>query len=412
MLTASLDAPTAAWPLDRSGLPLTTTARAAASYRAAIDRVHGAEAGAEALLDEAIAGDPDFALAHAARWMLAHADGDAATGRSALAAALRSRDGLAPWERGHVECLAALLQHAPDAQEMAHGHLAAYPGDLLVAFQLLGEIFFQGGVGKRAAALALLRGIEPHHRGDWAFTARLGFHLSEAGEPDAAVALIASALDARPQAPFVAHAMAHALLESGARAASHRFLRDWTARNDPAGPLDGHVHWHLSLGELEAAAPAVAIEHYLRATAPGASHCAIGLLVADAAGLFARMRLDDVPLDVMPREVLHPLLAGLRGALRIPFVAVHAAALAFAIDALEELERAVAVTARAQAVDDARPELRVVTAFRAYAVGDWEGCVAALEHDRASAWEGIGGSNEERALVGKLHARACARLGT
>lgn len=388
----------------------TTSPEAAARYREAIERVHGAEAGAAELLDLATASDPAFAVAHAARWMLAHADGDAHAARLARDAAMAARHGVTAWERGHVESMAALIERQPGAWTQVREHLAAHPGDLLIASQLVGDLFFHGRQGKREAVMDVLRRLEPHHRGDWAFAARLGFHLSELGDPRGAIELLDSALQVRPHAPFVAHAKAHALLESGERTASYRFLRDWASRHDPSGPIDGHIHWHLSLGELESAEPAAALERYLRSTAPGASHCAVGLLVADAGGLFCRMALDGTPLDGLPRPQLHELLGTLKGALRIPFVAVHAAALALALGEHDVLDRCVEAMERFAGASPTAAEYRVVSAFRAYAAGDMRLCVDALERDRPGAWEAIGGSNEERALIGRLHARASAQL--
>ena len=50
---------------DRFGLKLTTTSpKAAQDYVAAVDLMLSANHGAEALLDRALAADPDFALAH------------------------------------------------------------------------------------------------------------------------------------------------------------------------------------------------------------------------------------------------------------------------------------------------------------------------------------------------------------
>lgn len=398
-------------PRDRSGLPLSTSSpRAASLYREAIERVHGAEAGADALLDQALACDPAFAVAHAARWMLAHADGDTRTAHAARDAAMACRDGATAWERGHVDSLAALMSRQPDACTTARAHLAAHPGDLLIASQLIGDLFFHGREGKRQAVIDVLDALAPHHRDDWAFQARLGFHTSELGDPAGAIPILEAALAARPQAPFVAHAMAHALLEAGERTTSHRFLRDWVSRHDPAGPIDGHIHWHLSLGELERAEPAAAIARYLRSTAPGASHCALGLQLADAGGLFCRMALDGTALDGMPRAQLHDLLASLNGALRIPFVAVHAAALALVLDEPDALDRCALAMERFAHERGSDAEYRVVTAFKRYLAGDLPACVAALERDRAGAWEAIGGSNEERALIAQLHARASARL--
>ena len=396
---------------DRCGLPLTThAARAAALYRDAIDRVFGAEAGAEALLDRAVACDPAFTLAHVARWMLAHANGDKRAAHAARDAAMSGRDGLTAWELGHLESMAALIERQPDAWTKARAHLLAHPGDLLLASQLVGDLFFHGGERKREVVMDLLRSLAPHHRDDWAFQARLGFHTSELGDPGGRIALLECALAARPQATFVAHAMAHALLESGERAASYRFLRDWVSRHDPAGPIDGHIHWHLSLGELEHGQPTVAIERYLRSTAPGASHCAFGLQLADAGGLFCRMALDGTPPYGIPRAELRDLIGTMSGALRIPFVAVHVSALALVLGEPDVLDRCVDAMDRVAHETGRDAEYRVVTAFRFYAAGDLRACVEALEGDREHCWEAIGGSNEERALIAKLHARASAQL--
>ncbi len=395
---------------DRSGLPLTTcSAEAAGLYRQAIERIHAGQAGPPELLDQAIAADPAFALAHAARWMEAHGAGDEERAKRARVGALASCEGATPWEQGHVACVAAMLGRDPGAADQVRAHLSARPGDLLLATLLIGDLFFNGGEAKREAVMEVLRSIEAHNADDWAFAARLGFHTSELGDPRAALAILAPALEARPDAPFVAHATAHALLESGERDASYLFLRDWAAEHDPAGPLDGHIHWHLSLGELERGEAPAAIERYRRSSAPGKSHCALGLLLADAGGLFGRMTLDGTATEGMPRAELEALLGKLGGALRIPFVAVHAAALSVALGDVEAL-RCIEDKERAAQSGEDDAELRVVAAFRSYAEGDMRGCLAALERDRLSAWAAIGGSNEERALIAKLHARAYSQI--
>jgi thioredoxin-like negative regulator of GroEL len=397
---------------DRRGLPLTTASpEAAARYRDAIDCVHGSEAGAAELLDQAVAHDPGFALAHLARWMLSHAGSDRAASLAARAAALAERSALSDWERGHIDCLAAIIERQPGAWAQAREHLSVHPKDLLVVTQLLGDMFFHAGPGKREAVMDVLRPLTPHYGADWAFAARLGFHMSELGDPRGALEVLEGALHARPQAPFIAHAMAHALLESGERMESYRFLVEWVARHDPSGPMDGHIHWHLSLGELEKGESSAAVERYLTASAPGVSHCAVGLLLADAAGLFGRMLLDGVSLEGMPRELLREPLAKLNR-VRMPFVAVHIAALSAALGDRDALERCVEATTGNPDGSNVAAGHRVVTAFRAYVAGDMRGCIGALERDRPSAWEAIGGSNEERALIQTLHSRAAARLET
>lgn len=50
----------------------------------------------------------------------------------------------------------------------------------------------------------------------------------------------------------------------------------------------------------------------------------------------------------------------------------------------------------------------VVKAVQAYLGGDWQPGADALERD--AIWEAIGGSNEERALLGSLSASASAQI--
>jgi hypothetical protein len=204
--------------------------------------------------------------------------------------------------------------------------------------------------------------------------------------------------------------MAHALLETGEREASHRFLREWVERHDPAGPIDGHIHWHLSLGELESHQPTAALERYQRTTAPGVSHCASGLLLADAGGLLCRMLLDGVPIAGIAREPLVALLSRLARSLDSPFVAVHVAALQVALGEHDALDRCVEAMERLPHASPSDAAYLVVNAFKAYVAGNMRGCVEALERDRPRAWEAVGGSNVERALIGTLYARASEHL--
>jgi tetratricopeptide (TPR) repeat protein len=390
---------------------LSTSAEAAARYRTAIEAELAAEAGVAERLEQAVACDPSFALAHAARAIQAHGRGDRAAASAARDAALAALEGVTAWERSHVECIAALTRRDEGAWTKCREHLKAHPLDLLVVSLLIGDLFFHGGVGKREAVMDVLRPLASHYGDDWAFTARLGFHTSELGDPEGALALLDRALAARPHAPFIAHARAHALLESGRREESHRFLVEWTSRHDPAGPIDGHIAWHLSLGDLEGGEPTAAVQRYLRSSAPGKSHCAAGLMLADAGGLFFRMVLAGAPLDGMPRAELHEVLVNLRRALKIPFVAVHAAALALALDddeAADYLDGMASYMGTA-ATD---PAALAVAALQAYRRGDPQACVHALDRDRPTAFEAIGGSNEERELLEQLYSRASAQLAS
>ena len=121
--------------LDRRGLPLSTTSdRAADHYRDGVDLLLAAWPGAAEALEEAIAADPDFALAHAARARLhaIRAEPTEARARIATAAAAVARHGTER-ERSHVEILSlAIHGQAAQALERALAHAEAWPRDVLI----------------------------------------------------------------------------------------------------------------------------------------------------------------------------------------------------------------------------------------------------------------------------------------
>src|SRR6266699_2604379 len=92
---------------DRFGLPATAaSSQAVEDYIAAVDLILSANAGAEPLLDRALAADPDFALAHIARARLLQVQTRGAEARAAAAKARALADRLTPRERGHIETVA------------------------------------------------------------------------------------------------------------------------------------------------------------------------------------------------------------------------------------------------------------------------------------------------------------------
>src|SRR5689334_23984052 len=116
--------------LDRRGLPLSTTSdRAAERYQDGIDLLLSAWPGAAEALEEAIAADPDFALAHAARARLhaIRAEPAKARGRVAKAQEIVARHGTER-ERSHVEIFSLAIDGQPaKALERALAHADAWP---------------------------------------------------------------------------------------------------------------------------------------------------------------------------------------------------------------------------------------------------------------------------------------------
>jgi tetratricopeptide (TPR) repeat protein len=157
---------------DRYELALSTASSAARDAY-----VEGCEAkltmypGAIEGFDRAIAADPGFALAHAARAHVLLERGEAAAARTAIAAANSLAAGLSGRERSHVAFFGLLVAGDADAALAAlRRHLNAWPRDALV----LGTTAFTNGLigssgraGQKRALLDLLDRLAPSYGDDW-----------------------------------------------------------------------------------------------------------------------------------------------------------------------------------------------------------------------------------------------------
>jgi hypothetical protein len=126
--------------------------------------------------DRAIAADPGFALAHAARAHALLERGDAAAARASMAAANSLAAGLSAREASHIAFFDLLVAgNAEAALSALPAHLNAWPRDALV----LGTTAFTNGLigssgrsGQKRALLGLLDRLAPSYGDDdWWFTA-------------------------------------------------------------------------------------------------------------------------------------------------------------------------------------------------------------------------------------------------
>jgi hypothetical protein len=176
---------------DRYELPLST-----ASWAARDAYVQGCEAkltmypGALEGFERAIAADPGFALAHAARAHVLLEHGDAAMARAAMATANSLTAGLSEREASHIAFFEMLSAGDGEAALSAlPAHLDAWPRDALVlatAAFTNGLIGSSGRAGQKRMLLEFLGGLAPRYGDDWWFTAHHGMALSENGQRDAA----------------------------------------------------------------------------------------------------------------------------------------------------------------------------------------------------------------------------------
>src|SRR5437016_3667689 len=242
---------------DRYELPLSTASSAARDAygegcAAKLTMYPGALEG----FDRAIATDPGFALAHAARAHVLLERGGAAAARASMAAANSLAAGLTAREASHIAFFDLLSAgDAEAALSSLRAHLNAWPRDALV----LGTTAFTNGLigssgraGQKRALLELLDSLAPSYGEDWWFTAHHGMALSENGERDAARPKIERSLAQNPKNPWAAHARAHLCYEEGDAKAARAFLASWLPTYPRNGLLYSHLSWHQALGDLEA----------------------------------------------------------------------------------------------------------------------------------------------------------------
>jgi tetratricopeptide (TPR) repeat protein len=231
-----------------------------------------AQPGAIAAFDRAIATDPGFALAHAARAHALLERGHAPAARAAMATAASLTAGLSAREVSHVAYFGLLVAGDSEAALTAlPAHLDAWPRDIVVlatAAFTNGLIGSSGRAGQKRQLLALLNKLAPHYGDDWWFTAHHGMALSENGERAAAGPKIDRSLAQNPKNPWAAHARAHLCYEEGDPETGRAFLRSWLPTYAWDGALYSHLSWHRALGELEAGDTNTALQLFRETFAP------------------------------------------------------------------------------------------------------------------------------------------------
>jgi tetratricopeptide (TPR) repeat protein len=392
----------------RAARPLTTDSpEAADQYRLAVDRILGSETGAAVALDHALALDGDFAMALAARHMLAKdagaADADLLKQRAVLAA-----DAALPWERAHVSALFALLDDPPGNLAATEAYIAANPGDLLVTSQLCGYLIFYGGVRKLERVLHIMESADPALRDDWAYLARLGFAASEAGDQNRGRKLVERALEQRPQAPYVIHSYAHVLHDQGKPEESLDLLGRWLVKHRESaegGAMYGHVHWHLALAEWQLGLTEQAWKRYEHYCSPETTRSGPVLSLADCGGFLLREYL-----RTGTTRTISPAVSALTGRfnamLSHPFIALHIAGIHASAGDLATLEQSRASIAAKESSEQTRLSLRLVDAVSQFANGDYSDAAETLHSVSVDERIGVGGSRVERMLIDLLEARA------
>jgi Flp pilus assembly protein TadD len=391
---------------DRYNLPLST-----ASVTARDCYVAGCEAkltmypGAIEAFDRAIAADPGFALAHAARAHALLERGGVALAREAMAAAGSLAAGVSAREASHIALFDLLVGgDAEGALAAVQAHLSTWPRDAMV----LGTTAFTNGLigssgcsGQKRMLLELLDTLASSYGDDWWFTAHHGMALSENGQHAAARQKIDRSLAQNPSNPWAAHARAHLSYEEGDANAARAFLASWLTGYPRDGALYSHLNWHQALGELEAGDAPAALRLFREAFAPDVHSGPPRGKLNDAVSYLWRRELAGEPRDADAWRVMRDFVDREFPRAGAAFSDMHIAlALAVARDDA-------ALDARARQIDDLVGAGRypsgpfvpaVARGFLAFELGDFGAAIDALA-PIANELERIGGSHAQLDLV-------------
>ncbi len=391
-------------PRDPLGLPLSTTAEAAASYNAGLERVMQLQSGAEDLLREATLLDPDFALAHAALAMLGHEAGAAADVRSSLAAARRAlRKRGDDRERSLVDVVGRRVRDARRAGAKAlRQHIADHPRDVLAVSAAVPTIAFSGIIDVQQEAWDLVERLAPAYGDHWWYISLLAFTRQDQGRYDDAGLLAESALSCEPSSGHAVHALTHVFYETGQHETGQVWLDHWVAESGRSASHRAHFSWHAALHELALGDTEAVRRRYYSQLAPPAVTGVRALV--DSASLLWRWQVTTTAWDdteAAPPPVA-PVIAAVDADLLdrpgTPFTALHAA---FALATAGETDRLAGLARHCRAARDEATRsvvAPVCDALLGAAEGQWAEAARTLT-GVLPALPTVGGSAAQREVV-------------
>ena len=406
---------------DRFDQPITAASALAVERNdEAIDRIFALQLGGEALADEALAADPDFALAHCtkARAMLQRGDVKGACEWAARGRDLAKR--LSERERMHADIVCrAIHGESPAALGLLRDHAAAHPRDavpLSFALGVYGLLGFGGFADFETQQVALLDSVaSAWGEGDeaWWFLAAHGWARVEADDAERGIALLERALALKPDNANAVHGRAHGYYEQGAPADGEAFIADWLPSYSRDAVLHGHLAWHVALFALQQGEAERAVAVYEDAVSPTASRALPMFTMIDCASLLFRHLLHGHLRDATRCRRLADYAAERFRKPGGPFVNIHLAL----VHALAEDEAA--MTAHRESVemmlaDGRQPSgpivAQICAAFADYAAGRYAAAATVLESllpDTAR----LGGSRAQRDLLVDAAVAAWLRSG-
>jgi len=391
---------------DRFGLPLSTSSAIARdAYVDASERALTFYPGALAAYDDALAADPDFALAHAGKAQVLMREGNVAGARAALLSAQELAVGLTEREASHI----AIFELGSNGQTeaaiaAARNHLAAWPLDALVisiAANPNGLIGGSGRLGQKRQIAELMDSVAPHYGDDYWFLSYHAMALSEDGRLAEARPKIERSVALNPKNAHGAHGFAHVCYESGEPDTARSFLLPWLAEYPRDGFFYGHLSWHQSLVEIALGHLAEAQERYRDAIEPGRHSGGPQQKMSDACAFLWRSELAGHPRDATAWRLMYNYAGAAlprpgSGLADLHVILAHAVMGDDA--ALERRDRQIEELAAAGRYPSGSYLPALARGFAAFERGDFAATIEALA-PLAGQNERIGGSRAQHDLI-------------
>lgn len=406
---------------DHLGLQVSSgNAQSLARYEQALTLFHGYFGNPLAIVDEALAEDPEFLAGHALRAGLLATSSERRAlpelrGTLERAEALIARGAGNARERAHIAAARAWLDGDFAAATTRYNRLALeQPRDML-ALQLAHLCNFYLGRASwlrdhTAAAL-------PHHAKDEPsrgyLLGMLAFGLEECGEYARAEEAGRSALERNRRDPWAVHAVAHCFEMQGRSADGILWMEsreaDWSQDN----AIAVHNFWHTALFYLDLGERERVLELYDRNVRGSASEVMLDLV--DASALLWRLEL--AGFDVKARfQELAAAFRRVEEEGHYAFNDLHALMAYAGAGALRDVERVLRGLERASsepgtnAVLAREVGLPASRGFAAFAVGDYASAVDSLFAVRPFA-HSFGGSHAQRDVLDATLVVAAQRAG-
>jgi hypothetical protein len=403
---------------DTRGLPVSTrNATALERYERAVAETQGYFGNPLATLDEALAEDPDFAMAHALRADLAvmsSEEGALPLIQASVEALARIGTRANARERAHVAAAEAWMQRRFDSAVALYGDIAIeYPRDL-VALQTahVCDFYLGDSLMLRDRPAQLLPHWNAEVPGYGYLLGMYAFGLEETANYSRAEDVGRHALDLNARDPWAVHAVEHVFEMQGR---VHDGV-DWLTATAPDwadSALSFHNWWHLALHHLELENTAAALDLYDRVVHPKESVVALELV--DASQLLWRMFLRGIDVGTRWQELADCWAKPAEGGF-YAFNDVHAL-MAYAQAGREQPTRKLLATLTARAGDadtngaiTREIGLPLARAIVAMVEGRHADAVSLLLPIRSKA-NRIGGSHAQRDLVQLSCIEAALRAG-